>query len=224
MLSACTSMPCASINASRSCGAPMSSFGRRPGGLAGGLITAIASGTAACACTSMVLTRRPVTETIRRAVCAAAGRAFRRSHPTNASPATAPAASARNALRVVMSLSVVTTLCTARMGATRASLSHSDAVRDLPRPPAHERARVRHEAGDQELPRARVHRALDLGHAVGGSARDREAVDEKLSEVPAIGQARVGRARDLVVVGIVLALERPDLLVQVGRHALALEI
>src|ERR1700694_5961990 len=36
-------------------------------------------------------------------------------------------------------------------------------------------------------------------------------------------QARVRGARDLVMVRVVLTLERADLLVQVGRHALALE-
>src|SRR6266852_99056 len=98
MLSASTSMPCSSIARMRSC--PMirdwvSTFSP---------ISAIASGTAQCACTSTVLTRRPLTTTSRRRTvppaCACAFRAARRSQPTKAMPAIAPVAFLMNSLRV----------------------------------------------------------------------------------------------------------------------------
>src|SRR5471030_1245764 len=66
MLSASTSMPCASIAARRT---EVSSI-RRPGASSGCLITAIALGTQQWACTSIVLTRLPLTTTSRRRGCA----------------------------------------------------------------------------------------------------------------------------------------------------------
>src|SRR6185369_2252173 len=68
-------------------------------------ISASASGTAQCAWTSTVLTRRPFTTTSRRRAWARAGAAASGSHPTNAMPASAPAPSWRNSLRVVMVVS-----------------------------------------------------------------------------------------------------------------------
>src|SRR5712691_10761504 len=65
---------------------------------------AIASGTAQCACTSTVFTRRPLTTTSRRRTaplaCACASRAARRSQPTKAMPTMAPEAFRMNSLRV----------------------------------------------------------------------------------------------------------------------------
>src|SRR2546428_362205 len=105
MLSASTSMPCSSIARSRSdtCVTRLSS-GRVGGAGAPSVIPtrAIASATAQCACTSTVLTRRPLTTTSRRRVCARTGAAARRSQPTNARPASAPVVVPRNSLRVVM--------------------------------------------------------------------------------------------------------------------------
>src|SRR5215475_8233404 len=94
---------------------------------------------------------------------------------------------------------------------------------DLASPAAHERARVGDEAGDDELVGARRHRPPDLGHAVVRRAHDAEAIGEELREPPALGEERVAALRDLVVVRVVLALEPPDLLVEVERDALALE-
>src|SRR6266705_5498064 len=96
MLSASTSMPCSSIARMRSW--PMTRQWVptvRP-------ISAIASGTAQCACTSTVFTRRPLTTTSRRlpAGCACASRAARRSQPTKAIPAMAPAEFRMKSLRV----------------------------------------------------------------------------------------------------------------------------
>ena len=67
-------------------------------------ISAMASGTAQCACTSTVFTRRPLTTTSRRRLpdCARAARALRRPQPTKAMPAIAPAAWLMNSLRVGM--------------------------------------------------------------------------------------------------------------------------
>src|SRR5207247_1953524 len=105
MLSASTSMPCSSIARSRSdtC-VTMLSSGRVGGAGAPSVIPtrAIASATAQCAWTSTVLTRRPLTTTSRRRVCARTGAAARRSQPTNARPASAPVVVPRNSLRVVM--------------------------------------------------------------------------------------------------------------------------
>src|SRR5438445_357666 len=105
MLSASTSMPCSSIARSRSdtC-VTMLSSGRVGGAGAPRVIPtrAIASATAQCAWTSTVLTRRPLTTTSRRRVCARTGAAARRSQPTNARPASAPVVVPRNSLRVVM--------------------------------------------------------------------------------------------------------------------------
>ena len=64
MLSASTSMPCASIAAMR----VLVSCISRPGASSGWLITAAAAGTMQWACTSMVLTRLPLTTTSRRRV------------------------------------------------------------------------------------------------------------------------------------------------------------
>src|SRR6266581_705002 len=98
MLSASTSMPCSSIARMRSC--PMI----RVLGSTFSPISAIASGTAQCACTSTVFTRRPLTTTSRRRTvppaCACASRASRRPQPTKAMPAIAPAAFRTNSLRV----------------------------------------------------------------------------------------------------------------------------
>src|SRR2546429_1699190 len=96
MLSASTSMPCSSIARRRSC--PMT----RVWGSTFRPISAIASGTAQCACTSTVFTRRPLTTTSRRllAGCACASRAARRSQPTKAIPAMAPAEFRMKSLRV----------------------------------------------------------------------------------------------------------------------------
>src|SRR6266853_3589108 len=98
MLSASTSMPCSSIARMRSCAMIrdwVSTFSP---------ISAIASGTAQCACTSTVLTRRPLTTTSRRRTvppaCACAFRAARRSQPTKAMPAIAPVTFPMNSLRV----------------------------------------------------------------------------------------------------------------------------
>src|SRR5712691_9859440 len=67
-------------------------------------MSAIASGTAQCACTSTVFTRRPLTTTSRRRTaplaCACASRAARRSQPTKAMPTMAPEAFRMNSLRV----------------------------------------------------------------------------------------------------------------------------
>src|SRR2546427_393942 len=105
MLSASTSMPCSSIARSRSdtC-VTMLSSGRVGGAGAPSVIPtrAIASATAQCACTSTVLTRRPLTATSRRRVWPRTGAAARRSQPTNARPASAPVVVPRNSLRVVM--------------------------------------------------------------------------------------------------------------------------
>src|SRR5713226_9528712 len=100
MLSASTSMPCSSIARMRSC--PMI----RVRGSTFSPISAIASGTAQCACTSTVFTRRPLTRTSRRRPpdCACASRALRRSQPTKAMPAIAPAAFWMNSLRVGIAL------------------------------------------------------------------------------------------------------------------------
>ena len=62
MLSASTSMPCASIAAMR----VLVSCISNPGASSGWLITAAAAGTMQWACTSMVLTRLPLTTTSRR--------------------------------------------------------------------------------------------------------------------------------------------------------------
>ena len=62
MLSASTSMPCASIAAMR----VLVSSINRPGASSGWPITAIALGTQQWACTSIVLTRLPLTTTSRR--------------------------------------------------------------------------------------------------------------------------------------------------------------
>src|SRR5438046_1104298 len=94
MLSASTSMPCSSIRRIRS-SATTSEAGAsfRP-------ISAIASGTPQCACTSTVFTRRPLTTTSRRrGACARA--AGSPSHPMNAMPVSA-AAWLTNSLRVVI--------------------------------------------------------------------------------------------------------------------------
>src|SRR5438093_306792 len=92
MLSASTSMPCSSIARSRSdtC-VTMLSSGRVGGAGAPSVIPtrAIASATAQCAWTSTVLTRRPLTTTSRRRVCARTGAAARRSQPANAGQASA---------------------------------------------------------------------------------------------------------------------------------------
>src|SRR5882762_1875786 len=107
MLSASTSMPCSSIARSRSeafwatCKRGGSD---EPGAPIFKPIRAIASGTAQCACTSTVFTRRPLTTTSRRRTaplaCARASRAARRSQPTKAMPAMAPEAFRMNSLRV----------------------------------------------------------------------------------------------------------------------------
>src|SRR5206468_3414441 len=97
MLSASTSMPCSSIARIRSAGCDMSNVcgsTLRP-------IRAIASGTAQCACTSTVLTRRPLTTTSRRRPCACTGATPVRLHATKAMPA-APAAPSTNSRRVLM--------------------------------------------------------------------------------------------------------------------------
>src|SRR2546430_299797 len=94
MLSASTSMPCSSMRRIRS-SAMTSDAGAsfRP-------ISAIASGTPQCACTSTVFTRRPLTTTSRRrGACARA--AGSPSHPMNAMPVSA-AALLTNSLRVVI--------------------------------------------------------------------------------------------------------------------------
>src|SRR5260370_19088186 len=138
----------------------------------------------------MVWTGLPRASPWRRGAGARAGRAASRSQPTKARPAMAPAVPARNPLRVVMDPSVVTTLCTTRVPrrspTTRGSLSHANAVRDLPGEAAHEGARVRHEAGDQELAGPRPHRALDPGHAVRPRARAPQAVHPEVGPVPAV--------------------------------------
>src|SRR5690349_11828754 len=64
-------------------------------------ISAIASPTPQCACTSITFTCLPAIVVVRRRPCARAGRAANRSQPTNTSPARA-APVPRNALRVVM--------------------------------------------------------------------------------------------------------------------------
>ena len=79
------------------------------------------------------------------------------------------------------------------------------------------RARIGDEAGDDELAGAGGHGAPDLGDAVVRRARDGEAVDEEVGQAPAIGESRVAGAGDLVVVGVVLALEAPDPLVQIRQ-------
>src|SRR5713101_6171047 len=98
MLSASTSMPCSSIARMRSC--PMI----KVWGSTFSPISAIASGTAQCACTSTVFTRRPLTTTSRRRTvpptCACSFRAARRSQPTKAMPAIAPVTFLMNSLRV----------------------------------------------------------------------------------------------------------------------------
>src|SRR6266852_8438322 len=96
MLSASTSMPCSSIARIRSAGCDMS----KVWGSTFLPIRAIASGTAQCACTSMVLTRRPFTMTSRRRPCASIGVALIKLQPTKAMPATAPAVSSKNSRRV----------------------------------------------------------------------------------------------------------------------------
>src|SRR2546427_11849163 len=96
MLSASTSMPCSSIRRIHS-SAMTSDAGAsfRP-------ISAIASGTPQCACTSTVFTRRPLTTTSRRrGACARA--AGSPSHSMNAMPVSA-AALLTNSLRVVIFL------------------------------------------------------------------------------------------------------------------------
>ena len=67
-------------------------------------ISAIASGTAQCAWTSTVFTRRPLTTTSRRLApaCARASRAASSSQPTKAMPAMAPAEFRMKSLRLVM--------------------------------------------------------------------------------------------------------------------------
>src|SRR5450432_4481917 len=87
MLSASTSMPCASITWMRSW------MDDRPssGGFGFTPISAIASGMAQWQCTSTVFTRRPFTTTSRRRVCACVGAAPMRLQPTNATPPIAPA-------------------------------------------------------------------------------------------------------------------------------------
>jgi len=99
----------------------------------------------------------------------------------------------------------------------------SEGGHDLPLPASHEGARIRHEARDHELPGAGCHRAGDLGDAIVRRTGDGETVGEKIGQVPAIRQGGVRGARNLVLVGIVLALERLDLFVKIRRHALALE-
>src|SRR4029079_14229809 len=66
-------------------------------------IMSITSGITQCACTSMVLTRRPLTTTSRRftGACAWASGAGRRPHPQNTAPANAPPPPMKS-LRVVM--------------------------------------------------------------------------------------------------------------------------
>src|SRR5439155_11545954 len=103
MLRASTSMPCSSIacnrtatcvavsRSGRSCDPPIF----RP-------ISASASGTAQCACTSTVFARLPLTTTSRRRPCARAGAAASTSQPTKAMPASAPAVVWRKSRRVVM--------------------------------------------------------------------------------------------------------------------------
>src|SRR5215831_13861406 len=97
MLRASMSMPCSSIARIRSAAFDMSKVCGstfRP-------IKASASGTAQCACTSMVLTRRPLTTTSRRRPCACTGAIPVMLHATKAMPA-APAAPSTNSRRVVM--------------------------------------------------------------------------------------------------------------------------
>src|SRR5215831_9568727 len=81
----------------------MSSTGGRdePGASSARFISAIASGTAQCAWTSTVLTRRPFTTTSRRRPCACTGAIPVMLHATKAMPA-APAAPSTNSRRVVM--------------------------------------------------------------------------------------------------------------------------
>src|ERR1700681_3293774 len=98
MLSASTSMPCASITWMRS--------GRDDRCSSGGFgftpISAIASGIAQWQCTSTVFTRRPFTTISGRRVCACAGVAAIRLQPTNAIPPIAPAARLRTSLRFII--------------------------------------------------------------------------------------------------------------------------
>src|SRR5437867_982179 len=94
MLSASTSMPCSSMRWIRS--SAMTS----DAGATFSPISAMASGTPQCACTSTVFTRRPLTTTSRRrGACARA--AGSPSHPMNAMPVSA-AAWLTNSLRVVI--------------------------------------------------------------------------------------------------------------------------
>ena len=75
MLSASTSMPCSSIARSRvATSVAMSRSGRSVGPASFRLISASASGTAQCACTSTVLTRLPLTTTSRRRALGPRGR------------------------------------------------------------------------------------------------------------------------------------------------------
>src|SRR2546429_230901 len=84
MLSASTSMPCSSMRRIRS--SAMTS----DAGASFSPISAMASGTPQCACTSTVFTRRPLTTTSRRrGACARA--AGSPSHPMNAMPVSAAA-------------------------------------------------------------------------------------------------------------------------------------
>src|SRR5216117_2209040 len=94
MLSASTSMPCSSMRRIRS--SAMTS----DAGASFSPISAMASGTPQCACTSTVFTRRPLTTTSRRrGACARA--AGSPSHPMNAMPVSA-ATWLTNSLRVVI--------------------------------------------------------------------------------------------------------------------------
>src|SRR5207248_2735804 len=168
MLSASTSMPCSSIARIRSdaCVAMCSSGGSVEPGVDSFIpIRAMASGTAQCACTSTVLTRRPPTITSRRRAWARAGAAARRSQPTNAIPASE---AAREAEHLKQQVSTLQARLHAReeLAAARAAASSPDA-RVPPAPRA---------SGDRGLTAAvREERLLQDLRARGGAAAERPA-------------------------------------------------
>src|SRR5215831_848419 len=186
MLRASMSMPCSSIARIRSAAFDMSKvWGStlRP-------IRAIASGTAQCACTSMVLTRRPFTTTSRRRPCAWADAIPVMLQATNAMPA-APSTNSRRVL-IVPSLRA--------QGITR--VSEERAVRFEPEHGATDRLVVhelqlivaRHHLGVARVPLERA-RGEDRGGA-GGSAdhvgRRRRALRRVGHGQPEIGALALG--------------------------------
>src|SRR5262245_21294054 len=197
MLSASTSMPCSSMARIRSEAFDMSSVSGatlRP-------IRAIASGTAQCACTSTVFTRRPLTTTSRRRAWSWAEGTPVMAQLTNAMPAAAPAVSSRNSRRVMASHPAAE----AAGGANDPSLAHvprgveqADAAQDHGSRPAGEG--LDHHLG------AHAERTLGGGalHGLGGRETlpvlGLEAADH-LARAAAHGVAILAQRRDVDLPG-----------------------